>query len=78
MNMNRRLIHKPEFKFEPKVGMTTTDCYLHGIGQLDDIGRSGKIVYIGSDYFVLEAEKDNGAILVFQNSYWVIEEGDFN
>jgi len=86
MNMNYRLKDKPKFEFEPKVGMKTNDCYLHGIGELDDIGSSGHIAYVGNGYFVIEtrrwsSDKDDyipHAIMVREDSYWVIEEGDFN
>lgn len=66
-----------DIEFQPKEGMVTHDSYLHGCGTLDNIGCTGKIVYVGSNYFVLEDLINNIAFVIDESSYWVIQEGDF-
>lgn len=63
--------------FKPQVGLTTADAYLHGCGSLDNICSLGKIVYVGEKYFVLEDTYNHTAFVVPEESYWVINEGDF-
>lgn len=67
----------PEFKFEPRVGIRTTNGgYLHGIGDLEDMAVTYTIEHVGHDYFVMRG--DNGNVeLVRESSYFVIEEDDF-
>lgn len=64
-------------EFTPKVGLITKDAYLHGCGTLDNIGNTGKIVYVGENYFLLEDLYNKTGILVERNSYWVVQETDF-
>lgn len=66
-----------EFNFIPQTGMKTNDCYLHGIGDNENIHDNGEIVYVGDNYFILEDKVLNKGILVNEDSYWVIEETDF-
>jgi hypothetical protein len=58
-----------EFNFIPQVGMKTNDCYLHGIGNNENIHNHGEIVYVGKYYFVLEDKVLEDAILVNEESY---------
>lgn len=64
-------------EFTPKEGLITNDAYLHGCGTLDNIQSPGKIVYVGENYFVLEDLYNKTAFVVNEDSYWVIQEGDF-
>lgn len=57
--------------------MTTSDSYLHGCGNLENINSPGKIVYVGDTYFVLEDQYHKTAFIVSEESYWVIDENDF-
>jgi hypothetical protein len=68
---------KPKFQFQPRMGMLTRNCYLHGIGQHENIGSNRVIEYVGVDYFVLRDMKWNKPILVLQSEYGYIEEDDF-
>jgi len=63
--------------FIPKIGLMTADAYLHGCGMLEDINCPGRIVYVGERYFILENIYDKTAIVVHEDSYWVIQEGEF-
>lgn len=66
------------FKFRPEIGLKTNDCFLHGIGELEDISNPGAIEFVGSDYFILRNIYRNKAIMVEENSYGFIEENDFH
>lgn len=63
--------------FIPKTDLITNDAYLHGCGMLEDINCAGRIVYVGGRYFILENLYDKTAIVVHEDSYWVVQEGDF-
>lgn len=63
-------------KFNPKVGMTTQDSYLHGINTNEDILKEGIIEHVGIDYFVLRIDNEK-PVLVRKDNYWCIEEEDF-
>lgn len=63
--------------FKPQIGLVTQECYLHGCGQLENIGCPAVIVYVGEKYFVLEDMFAKTAFVVNEENYWVINEGDF-
>ncbi len=65
-------------KFNPKIGMVTNDCYLHGIGRNQDICCRGTIEFVGKDYFILRNESRDYPTLVNKEQYWVIEPQDFS
>lgn len=64
--------------FEPKVGLKTDDCYLHGINRNDDILDEGVIEHVGVDYFILRNKNKDIPLFVPEDSYWVIDEKDFS
>ena len=66
-----------DFNFIPSIGMKTNDCYLHGIGDNENICNNGIIRAVGLNWFVLEDIVIEEPILVKQSSYWVIGETDF-
>lgn len=68
---------KSEFKFVPQIGMKTDDCFLHGIGENEDIINDGVIEFVGRDYFILRNTYRDKPIFVSKDSYPFIEESDF-
>lgn len=65
-------------EFRPEIGLKTSDCYLHGIGVMEDMFDKGVIEHVGIDYFILRNIERNQPIFVSKDSYGVIEESDFN
>lgn len=65
-------------EFRPEIGLKTSDCYLHGINDLDDILCDGVIEFVGRDYFILRNTSKDKPLFVSNDQYWCIEEYDFN
>lgn len=65
-------------EFKPEIGLKTNNCYLHGIGRMEDMFDKGVVEYVGIDYFILRNIEINQPIFVSKDSYWVIDESDFN
>lgn len=63
--------------FEPRRGLVTTDAYLHGLTEMNNIGLGGEIEYVGRDYFILRIAEVNEVILIKEEDYCSIEEEDF-
>lgn len=66
------------FNFIPQIGEKTNNCYLHGIGRLDNIGHKGAIEFVGRDYFILRDLDNDEVILVEKESYGIIDSYDFS
>jgi hypothetical protein len=60
--------------FVPRLGMHTTDAYLHGLTHIDEMFASGRIDYVSVDYFILRTSR--GVYLIKETSYCNIEPGD--
>ena len=53
----------------PQVGMKIDDCYMHGVGDLDDINCSGVVEAVGIDWMVVRNQDRQHPIFVKSNSY---------
>ena len=59
---------------QPHIGLKIRDCYMSGVGGLDNIGDSGVVEHVGIDYMIVRNTERNEPIIVMEPQYYNLDE----
>lgn len=57
----------------PVVGMCAKDCYVSVLTDISLLGKSGKITYVGKNYFLLRIDSTGQNVVIKEQYYNIIK-----